>query len=112
MVAGNIADQNIKQVDHTKFLGVYIRWKIVLEISYQLCFNESIKNRRNNRKSKTLFRAWKLKELYNTTVYPYATYCKINWASTYPTRLRLDYLFRLRLDYLFSTKENIKTQVF
>ena len=31
MVAANIADQNIKQVDHTKFLGVYIeeklRWK-------------------------------------------------------------------------------------
>ena len=28
MVAANIADQNIKQVDHTKFLGVYIDEKL------------------------------------------------------------------------------------
>ena len=58
MVAANIADQNIKQVDHTKFLGVYIDEKLCWKFHlYQLCFNESIKNRRNNRKSKTLFRA-------------------------------------------------------
>ena len=33
-----------------------------------------------------------LKELYNTMVYPYLTYCNINWASTYPTRLRSIYI--------------------
>ena len=32
-----------------------------------------------------------LKELCNTTVYPYLTYCNIHWASTYPTRLRSIY---------------------
>ena len=32
-----------------------------------------------------------LKELCNTMVYPYLTYCNINWASTYPTRLRSIY---------------------
>ena len=33
-----------------------------------------------------------LKELYNTMVYPYLTYCNINWASTYPNRLRSIYI--------------------
>ena len=32
-----------------------------------------------------------LKELCNTMVHPYLTYCNLYWASTYPTRLRSIY---------------------
>ena len=38
-----------------------------------------------------------LNELYNTMVYPYLTYCNINWASTYPTRLRSIYIAQRKL---------------
>ena len=38
-----------------------------------------------------------LKELYNTMVYPYLTYCNINWASTYPTRLRSIYIAQKKM---------------
>ena len=41
---------------HKILRGIH-RWKIVLEISCQLCFNKSIKNSRNNDKRKALFRA-------------------------------------------------------
>ena len=38
-----------------------------------------------------------LKELCNTMVYPYLTYCNINWASTYPTRLRSIYIAQKKM---------------
>ena len=95
-VTVNIAGQNIKQVDHTKFLG-YTQMKIVLEISCQLCFNESIKNRRNNSKSKTSLKLKNFKELYNAMVCPYMTYCDINWESTYPTRPKSIYIAQKKI---------------
>ena len=42
-------------------------------------------------KAKHYLELKKLKELCNTMVYPYLTCCNINWASTYPTRLRSIY---------------------
>ena len=46
-----------------------------------------------------------LKEVCNTMVYPYLTYCNINWASTYPTRLRSIYIAQKKMVRLmtFST---------
>ena len=38
-----------------------------------------------------------LKKLCNTMVYPYLTYCNINWASTYPTRLRCIYIAQKKM---------------
>ena len=46
-VTVSIADQSIKQVDHTKFLGVYIDEKFCWNFM-SISFNESIKNSRNN----------------------------------------------------------------
>ena len=71
--------------------------KIVLEISCQLCFNESIKNRRNNSKSKTSLKLKNFKELYNAMVCPYLTYCDINWESTYPTRPKSIYIAQKKI---------------
>ena len=53
-VTVNSADQSIRQVDHTKFSGVCIDGKLCWKFFFQFCFNESIKNSRNNSKSKTL----------------------------------------------------------
>ena len=55
-----------------------------------------------------------LKELYNTMVYPYLTYCNINWASTYPTRLRSIYIAQkklLRLMTFFKFSRNFSAFV-
>ena len=38
-----------------------------------------------------------LKELYNTMVYLYLTYCNINWESTYRTRLRPIYIAQKKI---------------
>ena len=52
-----------------------------------------------------------LKEVCNTMVYPYLTYCNINWASTYPTRLRSIYTTQkemLRLMTFLSFRETFQ----
>ena len=44
-------------------------------------------------------------------VYPYLTYCNINWASTYPTRLRSIYTTqkeRVRLMTFLSFRETFQ----
>ena len=82
----------IKQVDHTKFLGVYIDEKLCWKFHINYVSMKVSKIAGIRAKVIHYLELKNLKELYNTMVYPYLTYCNINWASTYPTRLRSIYI--------------------
>ena len=82
----------IKQVDHTKFLGVYIDEKLCWKFHINYVSMKVSKIAGIRAKAIHYLELKNLKELYNTMVYPYLTYCNINWASTYPTRLRSIYI--------------------
>ena len=65
----------------------------MLEISYQSYVSVKVsKTAGIIAKARHYLKHKNLKELYNTMVYPYLTYCNINWASTYPTMLRSIYI--------------------
>ena len=105
-VTGNIAGQNIKQVDHTKFLGIYIDEKLCWKFHINYVSMNVSRIAGIIAKARHCLEVKNLKELYNTIVYPYLTYCNINWANTYPTRLRSIYIAQNKLVRLmtFSNK--------
>ena len=93
----NIADQNIKQVDHKKFFGVYLDEKLCWKFRINHVSIKVSKTAGIIAKGRYYLEHKNLKELYNTMVYPYLTYCNINWASTYPTRLRSIYIAQKKI---------------
>lgn len=77
----------IRQVNHVKFLGVYVderlNWdKHVQEITSKLSKNIGIMT-----KLKFILPRNTLQMLYNSLVLPYLTYCNIVWANCSATRL-------------------------
>ena len=107
----NIADQNIKQVDHKKFFGVYLDEKLCWKFRINHVSIKVSKTAGIIAKGRYYLEHKNLKELYNTMVYPYLTYCNINWASTYPTRLRSIYTTQkemLRLMTFLSFRETFQ----
>jgi len=86
----------IKQVSHTRFLGIIIDEKLSWKIQINSVCNKISKNIGIIRKVKTLISRNILMTLYYSLIYPYLTYCNIIWASTYTTSIKPLYLLQKR----------------
>ena len=75
---------------HTFLRGIH-RWKLCWKFHINYFSMKVSKIAGIIAKARHYVELKNLKELCNTMVYPYLTYCNINWASTYPTRLRSIY---------------------
>ena len=92
-----IDNKTIKQVEVTKFLGVFIdeyfTWKSHISfVNKKMSKTIGIMN-----KSRLLLSSKTMISLYYTLVYPYLNYCNIAWSSTYPSNLNRIHLLQKRV---------------
>lgn len=73
---------HIKQVTHTKFLGLYIDNEITWNYHINRVSSKIEKMTGIIGKARYFLPRKCLLTLYNTVVYPYLSYCNITWTST------------------------------
>ena len=91
-----IENSVLKQVDNTKFLGVYTDQHVTWKTHVNFIAAKISKYVGLLYKAKYYLPSKSLLTLYYALVYPYLTYCNLIWAPTYVTNLQRIYLLQKR----------------
>ena len=84
----------IEEVEHIKFLGVYIDQHLASKTHTNFTCTKVSKTIGMLYKARFYVPRISLPSLYYSLFYPYLTYCTVVWSSTYPTNLNRIYLFQ------------------
>ena len=82
-----INDTEIKHVESTKFLGIYIDSNLTWKVHINHIVNKVAKTTGILYKARHFFSSQALRTLYYSLIYPYLNYGNIIWGNTYPSRL-------------------------
>ena len=83
-----INDQQVDNVNYTKFLGLYIYDELSWRKHIDQISTKILKMTGILAKARHVLSIQTLKTIYITMFYPYLTYCGTIWTSTYQTRLK------------------------
>ena len=112
-----ILENNVlKQVDNTKFFGVYIDQHLEWKTHVNFIAAKISKSVGLLYKAKYYLPSKSLLTLYYALIYPYLTYCNLIWTSTFVTNLQRIYLLQKRAvrtiskaDYKASSKSVVSS---
>ena len=100
-----IENNVLEQVDHTKFLGVYIDQHLTWKTHVNFIAAKISKSVGLLYKAKHYLHSKSFLTLYYALIYPYLTYCNLIWASTYVTNMQRIYLLQKRADRTISNAD-------
>ena len=97
-----IENNVLEQVDHTKFVRVYIDQHLTWKTHVNFIEAKISKSVLLLYKAKYYLPSKSLLTLYYALIYPYLTYCNLIWACTYVTNLQRIYLLQKRAVWVIS----------